>query len=137
MQIKRRAEDGNTKDEDYFLFTVGAVSGFMTVNANDAADNDPDANTSGTLFGPMETGPMAEKMVGQIATDADSGPGSHFQFTVPVQNGRVYVVKVDFPDGWILHLGVCILTGDTRTHGLDGPVSQRPRRPHRSHRQLF
>ena len=51
--------------------------------------NDPDANTRGTLFGPLETGPMGEKRVGQIATDENSGPGGHFLFTVPVEAGGI------------------------------------------------
>ena len=103
VQIKRRAVDGNVADEDYFVFTVdNDSSGLLTVSANDdtGTDRDPDANTKGTLFGPMETGLMGEKWVGEITADADSGPGSHFGFTVPVEENRVYAVKVEGTDGY-------------------------------------
>ena len=98
LQIKRRPEDGNTTDEDYFLFTPTA-SGFLTVNATDDTTSAKDSNTKGTLYGAMETGPMAEMRAGEIATDADSGPGNHFKFTVPVEAAGNYLVKVEGTDG--------------------------------------
>ena len=100
LQIKKIAADGNTADEDYFLFTP-AASGLLTVNANDDIDGSKkDANTSGTLFGAMETGPLGERRVGEIATDSDSGPGNHFKFAVPVAADRNYLVKVEGTDGY-------------------------------------
>ena len=89
LQIKRIAADGNT-DEDYFLFTP-ANSGLLTVNANNDADGSTkDADTSGTLFGAMETGPMMEMRTGQIATDSDSGPGNHF--SLPYRSKGVRII---------------------------------------------
>ena len=76
VQIKKIAE-ANTADADYFLFTP-TTSGFLTVNANDDATKAKDSNTTGTLYGAMGEGPIGEMRVGQIATDADSGPDSHF-----------------------------------------------------------
>ena len=99
VRIQRRAADGNVADEDYFLFTP-ANSGFLTVNANDDNTAAPDANTSGTLFGAMGQGPEMVRRTGQIATDANSGPGgTHFKFAVPVEGGRNYLVKVEGTDG--------------------------------------
>ncbi len=99
LQIQRRAADGNVADEDYFLLTVRANSGFLTVEANDDTTSAKDSDTKGTLFGAMGEGPMMEMRTGQIATDADSGPGAHFGFTVPVEAGKYYLVKVEGTDG--------------------------------------
>ncbi len=82
-------------DEDYFLLTVGADSGFLTVEANNDATTARDADTRGTLFGAMGEGPMGEMRTGQIAMDADSGPTPHFGFTVPVEAGKHYLLKVE------------------------------------------
>ena len=99
VQIQRRAADGNVADEDYFLFTP-ASAGFLTVNANDDDTPQPDANTRGTLFGAMGTGPVMDLRFGQIATDDNSGPGgTHFQFAVPVEGSKNYLVKVEGTDG--------------------------------------
>ena len=99
QQIRRVAAAGNVADEDYFLFTP-ASSGFLTVNANDDETALPDANTRGTLFGAMGAGPEMEQRTGQIATDNNSGPGgTHFQFAVPVEGGKNYLVKVEGTDG--------------------------------------
>ena len=98
VQIKQVNE--GSADEDYFLITVGTNSGRLTVQANDAATaRETDADTSGTLFGPLGTGPMMEMKAGQIATDSDSGPSNHFKFTVPVEGGSNYLVKVTGTDG--------------------------------------
>ena len=97
-QIKKIAEDGNTADEDYFLF-IPITSGFLTVNANDDNTAAPDSNTEGTLYGAMGEGPTGEMRVGEIATDADSGPGSHFEFSVPVEANKNYLVKVEGTNG--------------------------------------
>ena len=57
-RIKRIAADGNTADEDYFLFAVGETSGFLTINANDdSSTSKKDADTKGTLYGAMGEGP--------------------------------------------------------------------------------
>ena len=99
LQIKKVNE--GSADEDYFLLTVGANSGRLTVKANnDAKGSTKDADTSGTLFGAMETGSMGEMRAGQIAMDSDSGPGNHFQFTVPVEGRNNYLVKVTGTDGF-------------------------------------
>ena len=99
VQIQRRAADGNVADEDYFLFTP-ANSGFLTVNANDDNTAAPDANTRGTLFGAMGQGPAMDQRAGQIATDDNSGPsGTHFNFAVPVEGSKAYLVKVEGTDG--------------------------------------
>ena len=98
LQIKKIAEDGNTADADYFLFTA-TTSGFLTVNANDDDTNKKDADTKGTLYGAKGEGPMGEMRVGEIATDANSGPGNHFAFTVPVEADKHYLVKVEGTDG--------------------------------------
>ena len=93
FQIRKVAE--TSADEDYFVFSV-ETPGLLTVNANnDSVGSTTDANTKGTLFGAMGEGPMMEQRVGQIATDADSGPSGHFQFTVPVEANRQYLVKVE------------------------------------------
>ena len=42
---------------------------------------------------------MMEMRAGEIATDADSGPGNHFKFTVPVEAVGNYLVKVEGTDG--------------------------------------
>ena len=68
LEIRRIAADGNRPDEDYFLFTPDE-SGFLTVNANDDDTVAKDSDTRGTLFGAMETGPLMEMRVGQIAMD--------------------------------------------------------------------
>ena len=110
-------------DEDYFLLTVGDDSGLLTVNANDDGTSAADSNTSGTLFGAMETGPMEEMRTGEIATDSDSGPGSHFKFTVPVRAGKNYLVKVTGTDGrYRLDVAFAEITdGDANT--MDDPIS--------------
>ena len=99
LQIQRRAADGNKPDEDYFLLTVGNDSGFLTVEADNDTTVAKDADTKGTLFGAMGEGPLEEQRAGQIATDTDSGPGTHFGFTVPVEAGKHYLVKVEGTDG--------------------------------------
>ena len=99
LQIQRRAADGNVTDEDYFLLTVGDDSGFLTVEANDDTTAARDSDAKGTLFGAMGEGPMMEMRTGQIAMDADSGPGAHFGFAVPVEAGKHYLVKVEGTDG--------------------------------------
>ena len=98
VQIKKVNE--GSADEDYFLLTPDN-SGLLTVKANDnATSREKDSDTSGTLFGTMGTGPMGEmRRAGQIATDSNSGPGNHFQFTVPVEGGNDYLVKVTGTDG--------------------------------------
>ena len=100
LQIKKIAADGSTADEDYILFTPNA-SGLLTVNANDDTDGSTkNSDTSGTLYGAMETGPMMEMRAGEIATDSDSGPGNHFKFAVPVVASRNYLMKVEGTDGY-------------------------------------
>ena len=99
LQIQRRAADGSVADEDYFLLAVGPASGFLTVEANDDDTVAIDSDTEGTLFGALGEGPMMEMRTGQIATDANSGPGAHFGFTVPVEEDKHYLVKVEGTDG--------------------------------------
>ena len=98
FQIKRIAADGNTADEDYFVF-IPSSSGLLTVQAINDATDARDSDTSGTFFGAMGTGPDGEMWTGEIATDTDSGPGNHFKFTVPVQSGENYLIKVEGTDG--------------------------------------
>ena len=98
LQIKKIAEDGNTADADYFLF-IPTTSGFLTVNANDDATSAKDSNTKGTLYGAMGEGPTGEMRVGEIATDDNTGPGDHFEFTVPVEENKNYLVQVEGTDG--------------------------------------
>ena len=118
VQIKKVAEDN--ADEDYFLFTP-ASSGLLIIEANDDDDTSTkNANTKGTLFGAMETGPLMEMRTGQIATDADGGPGSHFQFAVPVQASRNYLVKVEGTDGtYQLNFELAAVEGTTITPPAD------------------
>ena len=98
-QIKKVAE--TSADEDYFVFSV-ANPGLLTVNAeDDGVGHTKDANTKGTLFGAKGKGSMGEMWVGEIAKDDNSGPGgTHFQFTVPVEAHRHYLVKVEGTEGY-------------------------------------
>ena len=65
---------------------------------------------------------MEEKRVGQIATDENSGPNGHFLFSVPVEAGRNYLVKVEGTDGYYT-LEYDIRSGDALSHDQYGPVS--------------
>ena len=113
---------------------LGNDSGFLTVEANDDTTAARDADTRGTLFGAMGEGSMMKMRTGQIATDADSGPGAHFGFTVPVEAGKHYLVKVEGTDGVYTLRGAFAAAVDhdralppTRTRScLPPPRSQAP-----------
>ena len=102
-----RPELDSTSDEDYFLFTISnnnadLAQGFLTVQAaNDlmtAAARD--ADTAGTLYGPM----------GEIDTDSNSGAGSHFKISAPVEMGD-YIVKVTgSAGGYLLNFALSTAT---------------------------
>ena len=69
-QIKKIAEHGSIVDEDYILLSVAAAAqGFLTVEAKDDSDSaTKNADTTGTLYGPM----------GQIDMATGGGGGTIF-----------------------------------------------------------
>ena len=116
-----RPELDSTSDEDYFLFRIAdAQQGFLTVEAeNDASTAAAgDADTTGTLYGPM----------GEIATDSDSGAGSHFRISVPVETGN-YIVKVTGSvGGYLLDFALAAAT-DAKVRDVQGTTTGTPTCP--------
>ena len=113
-----RPELDSTSDEDYFLFTIAnTAQGFLTVQAEDdsmttAARN---ADTTGTLYGSM----------GEIATDSNSGAGSHFRISAPVETGT-YIVKVTGSvGGYLLKFALATAT-DVSVRGTGGMTTGTP-----------
>ena len=88
--LELKSEYNNRVDEDYFLLTIAADnSGFLTVETSNVSGATRDADTTGTLYGPM----------GEIDTDLNSGAGNHFKTRTPVAEGIKYLVKVRGSDG--------------------------------------
>jgi len=85
--LELRREYNNSVDEDYFLLTVSAA-GLLTVETQDSNSAETDADTTGTLYGPM----------GEIKSDSSSGAGNHFKIGVPVEAEK-YLVRVGGSDG--------------------------------------
>ena len=72
-------------DADYFFITPTS-NAFMTVETHKYPNTAPnETNTKGTLFGPNK----------QLAADSDTGDGTNFRITVPVEVDKHYVVKVE------------------------------------------
>ena len=104
IQIERRAEDGNVADQDVFVFAPDH-SGLLAINGDSGTGQS--SNTAGALYGPL----------GQIATDADAGPGNHFGFgNIPVEANKRYAVVVTGTDGtYSLQADLDPITGDQGT----------------------